>query len=61
MEIVDPRKALKEYVAHYDTQGDAASALSISQAYLSDLLHGNRSFSERLLRKLGLNRVVVEK
>lgn len=61
MEEVNPKQALKDYVSRYDTQGDAASALSVSQPYLSDLLRGNRTFSARLLKKLGLKRTVVTK
>lgn len=60
MDEVNPRKALKDFVDQFATQGDAASALSVSQQHISDLLRGNRTFSPRLLKKLGLKRAVVD-
>lgn len=57
---VDPQEALQSFLAQYATRGDAASALSCSQQHLSDLLRGNRTFSPRLLKKLGLKLSVVK-
>ncbi len=59
MKSVDPMAALKAFVARYDTQGQAAAALKISQPYLHDLLRGNRAFSEHILTQLGIERHVV--
>ena len=60
MVIADPVKALRCEVARHGTQRAAAQRFGVSQAYLSDLLRGNRSFSDDMLRMLGLRRVVVK-
>lgn len=52
---------LRAFVAQYKTQADAAAALKLSQSYLTDLLRGRRAFSDAVLRKLGLERVIVER
>ena len=41
-------------------QRHAAAKLGITPQYLCDLLNGRRTFSERILAKLGLRRAVVE-
>jgi plasmid maintenance system antidote protein VapI len=56
---IDPQVALASFVERYETQTDAAKALGIKPPYLSDLLHGHRGFSDRILKRLGLKRVVV--
>ena len=53
-------RRLRALLAQHGTQQEAASALGISQQYLSDLLLGRRTFSEAMLAKLGLRRTVVE-
>ncbi len=60
MREINALDALLAYVERFPTRGDAASALSISKQYLSDMLHGRRDLSPRLLAKLGLKRVVVK-
>ena len=56
---VDPVERLRELVGRHDTQREAAAALAISGAYLSDLLNGRREFSPAILERLGLRRIVV--
>ncbi len=57
----DPLDVLEAFVARYKTKKDAAFALNIGQSYLGDLLEGRRDFSDQMLEKLGLKRVVVAK
>ncbi len=57
---VDPIEALRAFVATHQTQRQAAAALGISQAYLSDILNERRDVSETVLEKLGLKRIVVK-
>lgn len=61
MTIANPIDVLKLYVQRHETQRAAAERLGVSQAYLSDLLRGHRRFSDPLLSKLGLARVVITK
>lgn len=60
MKEIDPLDSLRRFVAKHKTQGEAADALEISGAYLSDLLKGRREFSPAILERLGLRRAVVE-
>ena len=55
----DPAAVLRAFVAQHPTQTAAARALGVGDAYLSDLLHGRRLFSDVMLAKLGLERVIV--
>ena len=57
----DPGQVLRDFVARFHTQGLAAAALGINQAYLSDLLRGKRLSSANMLEKLGLERIVIER
>lgn len=59
MKEIDPLERLRRFVGEHETQREAADALGISRPYLSDLLNGNRPFSDPILEKLGLRRVVV--
>lgn len=52
--------ALKQFVSTHATQLEAAAALGISPAYLSDLLNKRRDLSAKILAKLGLKTVVVQ-
>lgn len=52
-------QALETFTRKHGTQRKAAKALGVSEAYLSDLLHGRRAFSARILDKLKLKRIVV--
>jgi antitoxin component HigA of HigAB toxin-antitoxin module len=61
MKNANPIDVLHEYVERFDTHGAAAKKLGISTSYLSDLLHGRRTFTTPMLNKLGLQRVVVER
>ena len=58
---VNPREKLQELRDKYTTLGNAASALSVSKQYLSDMLQGRRDISPRILGKLGLKRTVIAK
>ena len=58
--MATPETVLRAFVAKYDTQVDAAKALHLSQSYLTDLLRGRRAFSDTVLAKLGLKRIVVK-
>lgn len=60
MKATEPLDALRQYVERYPTQQDAAAALEIHPSYLSALLKGRQGFSESILDKLGLKRVVVK-
>ncbi len=57
---VDPLVELKKFVEHYDLQREAATALGISQQFLSRMLRGREDISERVLEQLGLKRAVVK-
>jgi len=54
-------KALAALVARVGSQRGAAEVLGVSASFVSDMLRNKRRFSERILRKLGLQRVVVPK
>ena len=57
----DPRAALLEFIASQGTQKSAAAALGVSATYLVDLKRGRRGFSDVMLEKLGLRRVVIDR
>ena len=59
MAEVNALKYLRDFVATFPTQKDAARTLKITPAYLSDLVNGRRDVSPRMLKKLGLKIVVV--
>lgn len=59
MKQIDPTERLQAFVDKYPTQREAAAALKISGAYLSDLLNGRREFSDAILERLALRRIVV--
>ncbi len=60
MKQADPLDVLKRFVAAHPSQREAASALGIKPAYLSDLLNKRREFSDRMLGELGLKQIVVK-
>jgi plasmid maintenance system antidote protein VapI len=60
MRETNPTDALLAYVDQFPFQRDAAKALKISPAYLSDLVNGRRDITDPLLAKLGLRRVVIK-
>jgi transcriptional regulator with XRE-family HTH domain len=53
--------ALKRIITDAGNQAKAGKRLGVSQAYISAVLRGERPMSERLLGKLGFQRVVVQK
>jgi hypothetical protein len=59
MTIVDPCSRLRRLVRRCGTQRAAAVEMGISTNYLSDLIHGHRVYSDRILKKLDLRRVIV--
>jgi DNA-binding transcriptional regulator YdaS (Cro superfamily) len=59
MTIVDPRTRLRRLVRRCGTQRAAAAEMGISTNYLSDLIHGHRVCSDRILAKIQLRRVIV--
>jgi len=59
MTIVDPRTRLRRLVRRCGTQRAAAAEMGISSNYLSDLIHGHRVCSDRILGKLELRRIIV--
>jgi plasmid maintenance system antidote protein VapI len=59
MKEIDPRVALAAFIKRHKTQAAAAEALGVSRPYLSDIVNGRRDFSDAVLEKLGLRRVVV--
>lgn len=61
MKRSDPLQTFRAFVAEHGSQKAAAKALGISQVYVSDLLAQRRDFSDQMLEKLGLKRVVVSK
>jgi len=61
MTSIDPADRLAVFVQAHGTQDQAARKLGISQQYLSDLLKNRRQFSSRILQKLGLKAIIVNK
>lgn len=61
MKKTDPRHVLSERVKQAGSQKQVADDLGISQAYMSDLLLGRRTFSAGILAKLGLQTIIVTK
>jgi transcriptional regulator with XRE-family HTH domain len=59
MSPMNPQRVLRAHVARYETQRACARALRISPSYLCDLLRGRRPYSARILRRLGLKRIVA--
>ena len=55
----NPRELLAGLVKQMGTQSAVAKSLGIGESYMSDLLNGRREFSDEMLAKLGLRRVVV--
>ena len=58
--MINPLIELKELVATFSTQREAAKKLGISEAYMTDLLKGRRGFSNAMLAKLKLKTIVVK-
>ncbi len=60
MRVVNELEALQHYCGTFTTQREAAKALGISQAYLSDLVNGRRDITEGIASKLGIKRISVK-
>jgi DNA-binding transcriptional regulator YdaS (Cro superfamily) len=59
MKEANALQALKDFTFEAGTQVKAARLLGISQAFLSDMVNGQRPIPERVLRQLGLRTTVV--
>jgi len=59
MDEVNPRIELMRLVGEAGTQGRVGRRLGISRYMMSKLLRGHRKFSEEMLHKMGLRRIVV--
>ena len=55
-----PHAHLQRIVNERGSQAAAARHLGIAPSYLGDLLRGRRRISDRILKKLGLRRIVVQ-
>lgn len=42
------------------TQAQLAKKLKVSRAYVNDLYHGRRRISDKLLKRLGYERVIIK-
>ncbi len=58
--VIDPVAELNKLIERHGSQMAVAERLGVSSVYISDLVNGRRDFSERMLEKLGLVRVVVK-
>lgn len=56
---IDVPDALRARIEQAGSAAAAARALSVSTSYLLDVRHGRRPASARLLKSLGLERVIV--
>lgn len=52
------RKMIHRYAKPKVLQADIAKKLGVSTSFLSDVLHGRRAPTTRMLRAIGLERVV---
>jgi hypothetical protein len=59
MNVIDPTVRLGRLVRRCGTQRAAAAHIGISHNYLCDLLHGRRTYSDRVLERLNLRRIIV--
>lgn len=59
--VVDPIAAIQAFRARFRLQKEAAAALGISEQYMGDLLLGRKSFSDRILEQLQLERQIVKR
>lgn len=58
---MDALQILAKEVKRAGSQKQLAAELGISTQYLNDLLRGRRDFSDKVLKKLGLERRVVRR
>ena len=59
MKEIDPIERLRDEVDRHGSFRLAAKALGFDHSMLCNTLHGKRPFSPRLLKRLGLKRIVV--
>lgn len=57
--VDEARELLSQMVDEKGSQSAVAKWLGVSDAYLSDILNGNRGVSDDIARKLGYRKVVV--
>lgn len=55
---MDPIKEIRRRIAIAGSQRKFAREIGISDAYLCDLLKGNRSPSDRILHAIGMEKVI---
>lgn len=55
-----PVEMLRRAIKEAGTQARLAEQWGVSQAYISDMLNKRRGFSDAVLARLGLRRVVVK-
>jgi predicted transcriptional regulator len=58
---VDPVAVLRALVVEYGSQTAVGAVLGVSPSFVSDLLLGRRTFSKRLLARMGLKPVIVRR
>ena len=61
MKRVNPVERLIALERGLGTRKALAAKLGIGPSYLSDIIHGRRDVSDRLLLKLGLQRIVIDR
>ena len=61
MTEINPRLVLEDLIHDHGTQSRVAVALGISKEMVSHLVTGRRSFSDTVLFRMGLRRVVVRR
>ncbi len=58
--LADAHDELAKYARKFRTIQEAAKSLGVSGPFLGDCLKGRRDVSPRLLRQLGLKRVIAK-
>ena len=59
MKVVDPLSILREQIAGASLRKIAA-VIGVSAPYLSDVMHGNRLPGPKVLKYLGLRRIITK-
>lgn len=57
----DAHAALAALIETHGSQTAVAKRLGLSVPYINDLIHGRRLFSDAMLEKLGMRRIVVKR
>ena len=61
MTIVDPSLVLADLIRQHGTQANVAPILGVSKEMVSHLVTRKRAFSDLILFRLGLERVIVKR